>query len=88
MEDQSMHAKKRMTHLVALTSTLVLGGALLAAAAEANDRHRGERINRHLDFLAIVAAFSGDPILAYALDQRGDRIERSYSRFDGHGARG
>ena len=41
---------------------------------------RGERIDQHLDFLALVAAVSGEYGLARELDRRGDRIERRYDR--------
>ena len=82
MEDQTMHSTKRAVGKIWIIGTLVLGGLLLAASAEANDRSRGARINDHLDILAFVAAMSGDHYLAFALDRRGDRIEHRYARHD------
>lgn len=41
---------------------------------------RGEAIDHQLDFLALLAAVSGEHRLAHELDRTGDRIERRYDR--------
>jgi hypothetical protein len=76
-----MNSTQRATLKIWILGALVLGGLLFAAGAEANGRHRGERINDHLGLFAFVAAISGDYGLAYRLDRRGDRIEL---RYEGH----
>lgn len=82
-----MHSTKRAIGKLGTIATLVLGGLLCAASADANDGNRGERINDQLDFLAFLAVISGDPYLAYMLDRSGDRIESRYARHDDRKAR-
>jgi hypothetical protein len=75
-----MPSTKRTIGKIGIIGTFILSGLFMATSAEANDRNRGERINAQLDFLAFVAALSGDHYLAYRLDRRGDRIERRHAR--------
>ena len=85
-----MHPTKRMNSTLWTLGAVMAAALVFAGSATANDSHRshrGERINNHLDFLAVVAALSGDAFLAARLDARGDRIEhrydhRYYSRHD------
>jgi hypothetical protein len=75
LEDEAMQPVRRIGTIAATLAA----GLLLASQAEAGDRHRGERIDDGLDFVAAVAALSGDYALALALDRRGDRIERLHA---------
>ena len=86
-----MLPKKRTIWRGSMIAAVGLATVFIASAATANDRHRGERINHQLDFLALIAALSGDPYLAMTLDHKGDRIEHRYDhrrhrRHDDHGS--
>jgi hypothetical protein len=75
MEDQSMHSTLGTTWKIGMIAAILAIGLTGAASAEAGESRRGELINDHLDFFAVVAAIAGDYELALALDRRGDRIE-------------
>ncbi len=81
-----MHSTTRAIGKICTIGALALGGLLFAASAEASDRHRGERNHNPLNFLSIVAALHGDPILAYVLHRTGDRIDHGHARHHRHGA--
>lgn len=79
-----MHPTTRAIGKICTIGALVLGGLLFAASAEASDRHRGERNHNPLNFLSIVAALHGDPILAYVLHRTDDRIDHGHARHHRH----
>jgi len=64
------------------------GATRIAARAGLHDarrtarrlERRGDVLDHQLDFLALVAAVSGEHRLAHELDRVGDRIERRYDR--------
>ncbi|HIF92200.1 MAG: hypothetical protein ABGX04_05380 [Myxococcales bacterium] len=78
-----MHPTKRVRSTIWTLGDVLAAALLFTGGATANDSHRShrrERINNHLDFLAVVAALSGDAFLAARLDTRGDRIEHRYDQ--------
>ena len=82
-----MHPMKRMSWTIWTMGVVVVAALFFAGNATANDDHRsrhGDRINHHLDFLAVVAALSGDAVLAATLDLEGGRIAHRYDRNNDH----
>jgi len=82
-----MHPMKRMSWTIWTMGVVVVAAFFFAGNATANDDHRsrhGDRINHHLDFLAVVAALSSDAVLAATLDLERNRIAHRYDRDTGH----